>query len=119
MKSGRAGRGEKVEEEERTQNSYSLHGGDRARATETARLLGQHKSVGKRERGGLDHQGMSRGIAASAPGCVNRHHSQKKASFFGKMGLSLYSQFRLYGLRIYGLFGHMVRFLLVPFVNGY
>ena len=30
-----------------------------------------------------------------------------------------YSQFRLYGLRIYGLFGHMVRFLLVPFVNGY
>ena len=33
--------------------------------------------------------------------------------------LSLYSQFRLYGLRIYGLFGHMVRFLLVPFVNGY
>ena len=31
----------------------------------------------------------------------------------------VYSQFRLYGLRIYGLFGHMVRFLLVPFVNGY
>ena len=61
-----------------------------------------------------------------AKACLHHNLNRNKKGRKGRKGKrgkgqvrSKYSQFRLYGLRICGLFGHIVIFLLVLFVNGY